>query len=200
MTATRKLLMLCLASTLAAAACDRGDGNEAGANQAGGGEKGAAQRTIGEALAAEADHRSFVQAIESAGMREALRGAGPYTIFAPTNAAFAAIPAETRQSLMAPEGRRQLTALLSFHIVPGTVTAEDLDAAIQRGQSGRAELATVGGGNLSLSREGEAIIVSDGAGGRARLARADQIHSNGVVHSIDAVLMPAAPEARPAGE
>ena len=195
MTAKRKLLMLCLASTLAAAGCDRGgDGNQAG-NKAEGGEKAAAQRTIGEALAGDADHRAFVQAIEAAGMREALRGAGPYTVFAPTEGAFAAIPAETRQTLMAPEGRQQLTALLSFHIVPGTVTAEDLDAAIQRGQSGRAELATVGGGNLSLSRDGEAIIVSDGAGGRARLTRADRIHSNGVVHSIDAVLMPAAPEA-----
>ena len=137
-----------------------------------------------------ADHSSFVQALQSAGLIETLRGAGPYTVFAPTNAAFDAIPEDARRRLMAPEQRDRLIELLSYHIVPGTVTAADLRRAIERGQGGRAELATVTGDNLSLFREGDTIVVTDGAEGRARITTADQTHANGVVHSVDTVLMP----------
>lgn len=194
MISTRKFVMLCLATALAAGCGQSGDGNKAAdGNQAAGHEDGES-RTIAEALTGSADHSSFMQAVDSAGMREALRGTGPYTVFAPTNAAFAAIPEDARRNLMAPEQRQQLTDLLSYHIVPGTVTAADLSQAIERGEGGRAELATVGGGNLSLARDGEAIVITDGAGGRARVTGTEQLHSNGVVHSIDAVLMPAAPE------
>ena len=185
-----------LALACLAAACG-GDGagnrtaeNGAGGNNAAAAKAGQSRATIGDALAGSADHSAFLQALQSSGLIETLRGAGPYTVFAPTNAAFDAIPEEARRSLTAPEQRDRLIALLSYHIVPGTVTSADLSNAIARGQGGRAELATVTGANLSLFREGEAIIVSDGANARARITRGDQTEANGIVHSIDTVLMP----------
>jgi len=185
------LLTLCLACTLAAACGDAGGNNAAEPANAAAGEAGGPARTnVGEALAGSADHSSFLQALQSAGLIETLRGAGPYTVFAPTNAAFAAVPEDARQRLAASEQRDQLITLLSYHIVPGTVTAEDLRRAIDRAEGGRAELATVTGNNLTLSRDGDAILVADAGGAIARIARADQLHSNGVVHSIDTVLMP----------
>ena len=188
----RHSLMLGLAcAALAACGADQ-DANKSGGNAAAGNAASEAAQagTIGDALAGSADHSSLVQALQSSGLIETLRGAGPYTVFAPTNAAFEAIPEDARRSLTAPEQRERLVELLSYHIVSGTVTAEDLGRAIERGQGGRAELATVTGDNLGISREGEAIVLTDGAGGRARVTSADQTHSNGVVHSIDAVLMP----------
>jgi uncharacterized surface protein with fasciclin (FAS1) repeats len=187
----RKTLIFALACGLASCT-GQDEGNDmAGGNAAAAGEEGEQQRrTIGDSLAASIDHSSFMAALQSAGLADTLRGAGPYTVFAPTNAAWEAIPEEARQRLATPEQRDRLITLLSYHIVMGTVTAEDLGRAIERGQGGRAELATVTGDNLGLARDGEAIIISDGAGGRARVTGADQVHSNGVVHSVDAVLMP----------
>jgi len=188
----RHSLMLGLAcAALAACGADQ-DANKSGGNAAAGNAAGEAAQagTIGDALAGSADHSSLVQALRSSGLIDTLGGAGPYTLFAPTNAAFEAIPEDARRNLMAPEQRERLTELLSYHIVSGTVTAEDLGRAIDRGQGGRAELATVTGENLGVSRDGNAIVVSDAAGGRARVTRPDQNSSNGVVHSIDAVLMP----------
>jgi len=187
----RNLLTLCLAGTLAAA-CGETAGNNAAepANAAAGEAAGPAGTNVGEALAGSVDHSSFLQALQSAELIETLRGAGPYTVFAPTNSAFAALPEDARQRLAAPEQRDQLITLLSYHIVPGTVTAEDLRRAIDRAEGGRAELATVTGNNLTLSRDGDAILVADAGGAIARIARADQLHSNGVIHSIDTVLMP----------
>lgn len=192
----RKLVILALACGLAA--CGSGDAgnNEAAANGADAGNDATAERrgTIGDALGASIDHSSFMQALQSAGLADTLRGAGPYTVFAPTNAAWEAIPEETRRNLASADQRDRLISLLSYHIVTGAVTAEDLGGAIERAPGGRAELATVTGDNLSLSRDGDAIVVGDGAGGRARITRADQVQSNGVVHSIDAVLMPGGAE------
>ena len=185
-----------LLALLGLVACGGDDGGKATAGNSSGNATAAAsgeqaRATIGEALAGSADHRAFVEALQSAGLIDTLRGTGPYTVFAPSNAAFDAIPEDARRNLMAPEQRDRLIALLSYHIVPGTVTSADMVGAIGRGQGGRAELATVTGANLSLSREGEAIIVGDGANARARITQADQTQSNGVVHSIDTVLMPA---------
>jgi uncharacterized surface protein with fasciclin (FAS1) repeats len=190
---SRTTLALCL--SLAVAACGGGEGNEqkAEANAAENEAAGTARASgnIAEALAESGDHSSFMQAVETAGLTQTLRGVGPYTVFAPTNAAFAAMPADARQELQSPQQRERLVALLSYHIVPGTVMAQDLGRAIDAGQGGRAELATVAGDNLTLSRDGDALIVGDGSGARARITQADGIHSNGVVHSIDVVLMPA---------
>ena len=185
--------ILTMSMLLALASCGgTGDGNRAADNAAAANAAEAAETrgTIAEALAGSADHSALVQALQSAGLTETLRGAGPYTLFAPTNAAFDAIPEEARRNLMAPAQRERLIELLSYHLVPGTVTSQDLRRAVERGQGGRAELATVTGDNLSVFREGEAIVISDGAEGRARITRGDQNQANGVVHSVDAVLMP----------
>lgn len=188
----RAILTLCLACGLLAG-CSGGDGgnngaaaNEASANAQAGGERS----SIAQALQTSMDHSAFLQALQSAGLADTLRGVGPYTVFAPTNTAFDAIPEDARQRLTAPEQRDSLITLLSYHIVPGTVTAEDLGRAIERGQGGRAALATVTGDNLTLARDGAAIVITDAGGAVARVVRPDQIHANGVVHSIDAVLMP----------
>ncbi|HET9428865.1 MAG TPA: fasciclin domain-containing protein [Allosphingosinicella sp.] len=190
---SRRMLALCLGLSLAACGGsetnDQATTNEAAVNTA---TAQAQSRTdIAEALGQSSDHSSFMQAIETAGLTQTLRGVGPYTVFAPNNAAFAAIPAETREGLNSVAQRERLIALLSYHIVPGTVTAQDIGRAIDSGQGGRAELATVAGDNITLSRDGDALVVTDGSGARARIAQADQLHSNGVVHGIDAVLMPA---------
>jgi uncharacterized surface protein with fasciclin (FAS1) repeats len=188
--------LLALAAAGALAACQAAE--DAGNNATGGGgdsstggnaQQGQAGRSIGDGMGQSADLSQFAQAVQSAGLADTLRGAGPYTVFAPVNAAFDAIPQETRTRLMAAEGRERLTELLTFHIVPGVVTAQDLGAALERGH-GRATLTTVSGENLTVSREGEGLVVTDPAGSRARVVQADRIQSNGVIHHLDAVLMP----------
>jgi uncharacterized surface protein with fasciclin (FAS1) repeats len=190
--------LLAIAAAAALAACQAAEqaGNNASANGQGdsstGGanaQQGQAGRSIGDAAGQSADLSQFSQAVQAAGLTDTLRSAGPYTVFAPVNAAFEAVPQETRTRLMAPEGRDRLTELLTFHIVPGVVTAQDLDAAMQRG-NGRATITTVSGANLTVSREGDALVVTDPSGTRARVLQADRIQSNGVIHQIDAVLMP----------
>jgi len=182
----------CLALAACGGTAGDGAGNSAASNAAASGDAPEPdRRTIGEALAESADHAAFLRSLQSAGLIETFRGAGPYTVFAPTNAAFDALPEDVRARLDSADERERLIGLLSYHVVPGTVTVEDMTGAITRGEGGRAELATVTGTSLSLSRDGEAIVIEDGAGGRARVTGADQVHSNGVVHSIDTVLMPA---------
>ncbi|MEA3017863.1 MAG: hypothetical protein QOI38_2585 [Sphingomonadales bacterium] len=186
--------LLAASIAMAAAACQSGDegGNKAAdgnSSQGGSAQQAQAGRSIGDAAGQSADLAQFSQAVQAAGLADTLRSSGPYTVFAPVNAAFEAIPQETRTRLMAAEGRDRLTELLTFHIVPGVVTAEDLDAAIRRGQ-GRATVTTVSGANLTVSREGNALVVTDPSGGRARVVQADRIQSNGVIHRVDALLMP----------
>ncbi len=132
-----------------------------------------------QALAGSADHKTLADSVRTAGLDKTLSGAQPYTLFAPTEAAFAKRPA--------PQDKGRLAALLTGHIVPGFVTAADLGRAIERGK-GKAELATVGGGNLSFSRDGDSVIVTDSAGGRARITGPERLASNGVVHDVDGVL------------
>ena len=191
----KPLLALAAAGSLAACQAAEDAGNNAasggGGDSSTGGnsQQGQAGRSIGDAAAQSADLAQFSQAVQAARLTDVLKSVGPYTVFAPVNAAFEAVPPETRTRLMAEEGRERLTALLTFHIVPGVVTGQDLGAAIQRGQ-GRAVVTTVSGDNLTVTREGEALVVSDASGGRARVVQADRIQSNGVIHHIDAVLMP----------
>lgn len=142
----------------------------------------AGARSIGDALAGSPDHARFMEAVEQAGLTETLRGAGPYTVFAPANAAFNAAAAG--------EGEGQV-ALIAGHIAPGAVTREDLIEAVRRNEAGRAELATLGGGTISVALDGDRLVLTDGAGTQAEIVEADGIRSNGVVHTIDAVLRPA---------
>lgn len=164
------------------------DSNRSAAAAAPADSKGRAKATLLDLVSGSADHKSFANAVNAAGLTETFSGAQPYTIFAPTNAAFDALPAGTANDLLAPDARGQLTAVLTGHIVPGVVTAEDLGKAIERGK-GKAQLATVGGSTLTFTREGDAIVAT-GPKGRATLAGSEQDASNGVVHSLDAVLMP----------
>jgi uncharacterized surface protein with fasciclin (FAS1) repeats len=178
---------------VALAACGGGEGNQVNGSAGASGNHAAAAeaRSLSDAIAATGELAEFGRALQAAGLADTLKGGEPYTVFAPLNSAFEGMPEAARTRLMSPEGRGELTELLTAHIVPGFVTARDLDGAIQRGQ-GRATLATVAGTNLTIAREGDSYVVSDAAGGRARIVRADGQASNGIVHGIDAVLVPAA--------
>jgi uncharacterized surface protein with fasciclin (FAS1) repeats len=188
-----KRALFALAALLAAGCQQDGDGNEFSAQANGAAAPPAAAKgeqpktSLLQALDGSADHKTLANAVKAAGLTETLSGAQPYTLFAPTEAAFQKLPAGTANGLLAPEAKGQLVALLTGHIVPGVVTAADLGRAIDRGK-GKAELATVGGSTLSLGRSGDSIVITDPAGGQARIARADQLQSNGVVHSVDGVL------------
>jgi len=192
-----RMLTLTLAAA-AVAACQAAEdpGNKAAsANGQGDSSTGAnkAEATIGRTAAQTADLRLFAQAVEAAGLAGTFDGSIPYTVFAPVNSAFEALPAATRSRLMAAAGRDQLTQILTHHVVAGDVTSQDLAAAMERGQ-GRATLATIAGPNITVMREGDALVVIDAAGGRARIVRADRRQSNGYIHHIDAVLMPGSGE------
>lgn len=146
-------------------------------------------KTIIENASQSAEHRMLVRAVQAAGLAPTLSGAGPYTVFAPTDAAFGKLPAGTVDGLLRPEAKGQLTELLTYHVVPGVVMATDLRRAIQKG-GGKAELATVAGGKLTASDAGGALVVTDEKGGQSRVTQGDVLQSNGVVHVVDAVLMP----------
>ena len=193
---TRTQISLALAaSALALAACDSGNGGtETNTAQPGEAAEAAGDKTI----AASLDQNSrFFQAAKAAGLDATLAGPGPYTVLAPDDAAFGKIPAETTDNWMKPESRAQLTGVLTYHILPGTVLAEDIGKAIDNAK-GKAVLATMGGGTLTATKEGDKIVLTDGKGGKATVTKADDRFSNGVVHHIDTVLMPAE-EAPPAG-
>lgn len=133
---------------------------------------------------------TLVSAVTAAGLVETLSGAGPFTVFAPDNAAFAKVPAATLTALMAPAGKADLTKILTYHVVAGRVTAADLTSQIQAG-GGKAELTTVQGGKLTASvGPNGSVILTDAAGGTSTVTQADVMQSNGVVHVIDTVVMP----------
>jgi uncharacterized surface protein with fasciclin (FAS1) repeats len=192
----RRLLTLSIAAA-ALAACqaetEAGNGAAAPANDSAEGSGGGnrATATITQTAGQTAELSQFAQALQAAGLANVFSGAIPYTVFAPVDSGFEAVPAETRTRLMAAEGREQLTQLLTYHVVPGVITSQDLAAAMERGQ-GRAILATIAGPNITVMREGDGLVVTDGAGGKARITQPDRRQSNGVIHQIDAVLMPAA--------
>ena len=135
-------------------------------------------------------HTTLVSAVKAADLTSTLKGAGPYTIFAPTNDAFAKLGAAA-QDLMKPENKSQLASVLSNHVVSGAYTTADVQAAIQKG-NGKAELPTVGGGKLTATLEGEKVKLTDENGNSSLLSGTDMKGSNGVVHSIDAVVLPKA--------
>ena len=146
----------------------------------------AGDSTIGSGLA---QGSKFAAAVKAAGLDATLAGPGAYTVLVPSDAAFDKLPAGALDTLMKPEGRADLTALLSYHILPGAMLAGDIAGAIDKG-GGKALLPTHGGGTITATREGDRIILADSAGARATVTKADQQRSNGVVHEIDTVLMP----------
>ena len=134
---------------------------------------------------------TLVAAVTSADLGTTLSGAGPFTVFAPTNAAFEKIPAATRDSLMAPAGKEQLSGILTYHVVPGRVTAADLTKMIAD-NGGTATLTTVNGATLTARVVDGNVVLTDGKGGTSTVSATDVDASNGVIHVIDTVLMPAA--------
>jgi uncharacterized surface protein with fasciclin (FAS1) repeats len=135
------------------------------------------------------DHTTLVAAVKAAGLVETLSGAGPFTVFAPTNDAFAKLPAGTVETLVKPENKGTLTTILTYHVVSGKLNAKDLAAKIKEG-NGTAMLKTVQGGTLKVSMKGKSVILTDEKGGMSKVTIADVNQSNGVIHVIDTLVMP----------
>jgi uncharacterized surface protein with fasciclin (FAS1) repeats len=135
------------------------------------------------------DHTTLVAAVKAAGLVETLKGPGPFTVFAPTNAAFGKLPAGTVETLLQPANKGMLTGVLTYHVVPGRMNAASLMQAIRAG-GGTATLTTVQGTRLTARMEGGGISLTDARGGRAMVTIADVNQANGVIHVIDSVLLP----------
>ena len=148
-----------------------------------------ASSSIAANLAASPNHRMLNAAVTQAGLTEMLSGAGPFTLFAPTDAGFTQVPPVTRDGWMRPAQKAVLAGVLNYHIVPGKLTAADLAAKIAEG-GGRAVLKTAGGQDLIATKSGSAILLTSSSGNKATVTGADLDQSNGVVHIVDAVLVP----------
>ena len=135
------------------------------------------------------DHTTLVAAVQAAGLVETLKSAGPFTVFAPTNAAFDKLPAGTVGTLVKPENKATLSKILTYHVVAGKLGSKEVAAAIKAG-NGKAELTTVQGGKLWAWMEGKKLMLKDENGGTSMVTIADVFQSNGVIHVIDTVLMP----------
>ena len=183
-----------LASTLLIAACSNAEEAaapaEATSMEAAAPAPAEAQGTIVAVAQGTDGFSTLVAAVQAAGLVETLNGAGPFTVFAPTDAAFEKVPAAAREALMAPAGKADLTKILTYHVVAGRVDAATLTQQIQAG-GGSAALTTVEGGTLTarVGADGS-VTLTDEAGGTAKVVQADVAASNGVIHAIDTVVMP----------
>ena len=136
------------------------------------------------------DFSTLVSAINSAELGETLSGEGPYTVFAPTNAAFDKVPQATRDELMSEAGREDLTGILTYHVIEGETNAAALTQAIQEAGEEGYELTTVNGATLTAMMDGDNVVLRDAAGNTATVTATDTEAGNGVIHTIDTVLMP----------
>jgi len=134
-------------------------------------------------------HTTLVAAVKAAGLVDTLNSPGPFTVFAPTNDAFAKLPAGTVDTLVQPENKATLTKILTYHVVAGRISAKDIAAGIKAGH-GKYVMTTVEGGKLTASMSGKNIVLTDEKGGWATITTANVYQSNGVIHVIDTVLMP----------
>ena len=135
------------------------------------------------------DHTTLVAAVKAAGLVETLQSAGPFTVFAPTNAAFSMLPAGTVDNLLKAENKAALTGVLTYHVVAGKLSAAEIVKLIKAG-SGKAMVKTVAGGNLTLGMKGKMVSITDENGGVAYITIKNVNQSNGVIHVIDHVLLP----------
>jgi len=140
-----------------------------------------AAKTVVDIAASNPDFSTLVTAVKAAGLAGTLSGSGPYTVFAPTNAAFAKLPAATLASLLKPANKDQLAAILTYHVVPGTVMAKDVTPGMVK---------TVNGANITVTVDNGNVVLTDGQGNKAKVVKTDIVASNGVIHVIDAVLLP----------
>lgn len=146
-------------------------------------------KNIAENLAASADLKSLAAAVSQAGLAATLAGPGPFTVFAPTDVGFAQVPTVTRDGWMRPAQKEVLAGVLKNHVVAGRLTAAELSAKIVEG-GGKAVLKTLGGQDLTATQSGNAILLTSASGNKATVTQADVGQSNGVVHLVDAVLIP----------
>jgi uncharacterized surface protein with fasciclin (FAS1) repeats len=135
------------------------------------------------------DHTTLVAAVKAAGLVETLSGKGPFTVFAPTNAGFEKLPKDTVPTLLKPENKEKLAGILTYHVVAGKMSADDL-AAKAKEMGGKVELKTVAGGTITVMGEDGGWVVVDANGGKSKITIADVNQSNGVIHVIDSVLLP----------
>jgi uncharacterized surface protein with fasciclin (FAS1) repeats len=135
------------------------------------------------------DHTTLVAAVKAAGLAETLEGPGPFTVFAPTNEAFDKLPKGTVETLLKPENKDQLTAILTYHVVAGNLSSMDLMKMVKEG-NGKATLKTVQGEDLTIAKKGKNLMVTDAKGDVAKITIANVNQSNGVIHVINTVLLP----------
>ncbi len=135
------------------------------------------------------DHTTLVAAVKAAGLVDTLASAGPFTVFAPVNSAFEALPAGTVETLLKPQNKNTLTKVLTYHVVAGNLDSKAVVKAIKAGK-GKAKLTTVAGGTLTATMEGKNVIITDEKGGKATVTTADVKQSNGVIHVVNSVLLP----------
>lgn len=136
-----------------------------------------------------ADHTTLVAAVKAADLVSTLKSDGPFTVFAPTNAAFAKLPAGTVEGLLKPESKDQLSKILTYHVVSGNLDAAAVIAAVKAG-NGKADITTVSGGMLTVTLEMDKVKLTDESGNSAYVVAADLKGSNGVIHVIDSVVLP----------
>ncbi len=148
-----------------------------------------AMKNIVETASAVPDLSTLVAAVTAAGLIDTLASPGPFTVFAPTNAAFEKLPEGTVGTLVKPENKATLTKILTYHVVAGKLTSTDIVAAIKAGE-GNAMLTTVAGEKLAARLSGNSVVITDGKGGQSTVTAVDLMQSNGVVHVIDSVLLP----------
>jgi len=177
----KKVLLALLTAVLAGTALPAADMTASGAM--------ASNKDIVDRAVATPDLSTLVAAVKAGGLVETLKGSGPFTVFAPTNEAFGKLPAGTLDTLLKAENRPLLDKILTYHVVPGSVSSGELVRQIKAG-NGSATLKTVQGETLKATLRGKAVVIEDQKGGLSTVAIADVQASNGVVHVVDAVLLP----------
>lgn len=183
-----KLLALAGAAAVALTACQNdGAADSNGAAEANSSAE-ASKGTLADALAA-GNNARFREAVRAAGLEATLKGPGPYTVLVPSDAAFAKLPGGGLNELMKPEAKGDLTTVLTYHVLPGTILVADINRAIENG-GGKAVLATMEGKTVTATREGQNIVFTDQAGNKATITGAEKPTGNGVLHEVDAVLLP----------
>ena len=175
--------------TLALAALTVASVTYAGKNPIVGGKEMFPNKNIVENAVNSADHTTLVAAVKAAGLVDTLQGPGPFTVFAPTNAAFQKLPEGTVDTLLKPENKATLTKVLTYHVVPGRLSSVDLKKAIKAG-NGTATLKTASGDTLWAMLHGNDIMLKDAKGGMSMVTQANVFQSNGVIHVVDTVVLP----------
>jgi uncharacterized surface protein with fasciclin (FAS1) repeats len=183
------LLAATAAATLALAGPALANHHNSGDHSMVGGAAMYPTKTIVENASAAPNLKTLVAAVKAAGLVDTLASPGPFTVFAPTDDAFAKLPAGTVETLVKPENKATLTSILTSHVVAGKVTAKDVVALIKKG-GGKAQIKTVQGGTLTASLQGQNVVLTDAKGGKSMVTQTDVMQSNGVVHVIDTVVMP----------